>query len=513
MNHQMDNRNINIFNDGANNQFHLDGVSMRRRNDPLNPYQAGKQFSKAERWFRDLSYTAEQTENSYGTSTEAHLLYSGIPSTARLRVLTQNLWANPLTTPDVAGRVDALGKALADVDVACFQEVYHPRERDALRRSGLIHGLFQSRYFEPGCGVFTNTGTGMLVLSRYPIIETAFQRFMVSGRPHRAGAGNSLHAARGAALIRIMTKGGPVDIYVAHLLGEWRLPFVELKETEDPLRAQRLSQAFELAHFVRLTARSPLVLLCCDLAAGPNSLRYGLQRSFARMQDAITSMNPDSESKGDQDTTGLPENCYTKPGELRKRQCYIFYKIRATPAENNAHWKLAQASRQIIVAQKSVILPQGGPISRHAGVRAEFIMDTRDGNPPDEEAFPLGPLMVKVLSILRLGIHAAEQRGQRQKGIARLFGLLFLVLLLISCLQDCRASFQAAFVLLSGLIVLVGVVFFMFSYIFTKEELNGLKEVYHSARNIDIHLPIDEAYGCSGFDTSQLEGYMNDYYR
>mmetsp|Transcript_7393 Transcript_7393/g.9737 ORF Transcript_7393/g.9737 Transcript_7393/m.9737 type:complete len:150 (-) Transcript_7393:13-462(-) len=130
-----------------------------------------------------------------------------------------------------------------------------------------------------------------------------------------------------------------------------------------------------------------------------------------------------------------------------------------------------------------------------------------------EEAFPLGPLMVKVLSTLRTGIHAAQLRSQIHRGYAQVAGGVWFLLFCAAIAGDADPPLQAVFVVLSGLSALVAAVFFIFSSVFTKEELNGLREVLHSARNVDIHLPIDEAYSCSGFDTSQLQNYMNDFYK
>lgn len=63
-------------------------------------------------------------------------------------------------------------------DVIVLQEVWHARERDALRRAALLAGLRYSRHYEPGCGAPVlgpgSGGTGLLVLSRYPIAESFF---------------------------------------------------------------------------------------------------------------------------------------------------------------------------------------------------------------------------------------------------------------------------------------------------------------------------------------------------
>lgn len=63
-------------------------------------------------------------------------------------------------------------------DVVALQEVWHARERDALRSAALAAGLRYSRHFEHGCGAPVlgagMGGTGLLVLSRFPIAESFF---------------------------------------------------------------------------------------------------------------------------------------------------------------------------------------------------------------------------------------------------------------------------------------------------------------------------------------------------
>lgn len=56
--------------------------------------------------------------------------------------------------------------------------MWHARERDALRRAALSVGLRYSRHFEKGCGAplmgAGSGGTGLMVLSRFPIAESFF---------------------------------------------------------------------------------------------------------------------------------------------------------------------------------------------------------------------------------------------------------------------------------------------------------------------------------------------------
>ncbi|CAN0466915.1 unnamed protein product, partial [Ectocarpus sp. 8 AP-2014] len=215
----------------------------------------------------------------------------------KLRVLTQNLWGIPVISRCLEARVHAFAKTLGvGWDVIALQEVWHARERDALRRAALAAGLRYSRHFEHGCGAPLlgpgMGGTGLLILSRFPITESFFRRFSANGQPYQLQHSDYL-GGKGLGLARLHTPAGAVDLYVSHLHGDYS----RAKGSKDPDRykSHRVAQAFEVAHIIRLTSRSPLVLLLSDLNAGPGSMPYGLQRSVAGLLDAFGEAKPDED--------------------------------------------------------------------------------------------------------------------------------------------------------------------------------------------------------------------------
>ncbi len=118
----------------------------------------------------------------------------------RLRVVTWNLWGIMFLTPRRAERMQIIAREIVKLkpDIVGFQEVFVQADRDllttALREAGLPH----SRYFPSGL-----VGSGVLLVSRYPIESVGFIRYAENGRPEAvhhgdwwAGKGLSLSTLR-----------------------------------------------------------------------------------------------------------------------------------------------------------------------------------------------------------------------------------------------------------------------------------------------------------------------------
>ncbi|CAN0463754.1 unnamed protein product, partial [Hapterophycus canaliculatus] len=84
------------------------------------------------------------------------------------------------------------------------------------------------------------------------------QRFSVNGQPYQLQHADYV-GGKGVGLARLHTPAGLVDLYVSHLHADYSRG--KGQKAPDRYKAHRVAQAFELAHIIRLTCRSPLVLL------------------------------------------------------------------------------------------------------------------------------------------------------------------------------------------------------------------------------------------------------------
>lgn len=133
----------------------------------------------------------------------SHFEPVSLPSTTepvRLRVLTWNVWGLLWMTQRREERLAAVAREVAAIhpDLVGFQEAFVTEDRQrivtALREIGLVH----HRYFSSGL-----VGSGLLIVSRYPIETDGFIRYRKNGHPAKliqgdwwAGKGLSLSLLR-----------------------------------------------------------------------------------------------------------------------------------------------------------------------------------------------------------------------------------------------------------------------------------------------------------------------------
>eukprot|EP00611_Tribonema_gayanum_P021101 TRINITY_DN3992_c0_g1_i1.p1 TRINITY_DN3992_c0_g1~~TRINITY_DN3992_c0_g1_i1.p1 ORF type:complete len:574 (+),score=121.80 TRINITY_DN3992_c0_g1_i1:185-1906(+) len=216
-------------------------------------------------------HTASKTEDYFGTAADIrsmerhrHFLHHGWNG-VQLRVLTRDV----SLTHSASVPISCEGATLCEFDLACIQGIHTLSQLDELRRAGTAADLRFSRSFHQGAG-----RGSLVVLSRYPITSSYMERFHVQSscgqRSGSAGRSGSYSTQEGVGLVRVATPAGLVDVYTAAL------------HTADDVTAA--AQAFQLAHFVHHTARSPLSLLAVTLG-GAGSKAYALQLSVAALRD------------------------------------------------------------------------------------------------------------------------------------------------------------------------------------------------------------------------------------
>jgi endonuclease/exonuclease/phosphatase family metal-dependent hydrolase len=118
----------------------------------------------------------------------------------RMRVVTWNLWGILWLTPRRAERMQIIAREIVKLkpDIVGFQEVFVQSDRDLLTTALRDAGLPHARYFPSGL-----VGSGLLLVSRYPIESDGFIRYAENGRPEAvhhgdwwAGKGLSLSTLR-----------------------------------------------------------------------------------------------------------------------------------------------------------------------------------------------------------------------------------------------------------------------------------------------------------------------------
>lgn len=191
-----------------------------------------------------------------------------------MRVMTLNIWGAPYARQR-APRMRAIAQELAALhpDLIAFQEVYLPQDR-ALLISLLCDTWPHYRYFESGI-----IGSGLLTMSRYPILETQFRRFRLGGKQEDLRHGD-YYAGKGIGLARIRTPDGDIVLYNTHTHAQYAVA------DDNEYRVFTEANLYEVTQFIRNTAHDLPVILCGDLNTRPEQMGYQIVAHLGALTDA-----------------------------------------------------------------------------------------------------------------------------------------------------------------------------------------------------------------------------------
>jgi hypothetical protein len=165
-----------------------------------------------------------------------------------------------------------------------MQEVFIPYAVETLKAKLPLAGLKHVMHFINGADMPGQAaGSGCIIASRYPILDTAWHPFTVGGKPYRIDQWD-WHAAKGIGMARILLPAGygTADVYVSHLQAQYH------DSPHDTYLDQRVIQSLEASMFIRSTRRSDLTLFLADLNSGPDSLVYRTLATLAGFKDAYS---------------------------------------------------------------------------------------------------------------------------------------------------------------------------------------------------------------------------------
>ncbi|CAA9994359.1 unnamed protein product [Nesidiocoris tenuis] len=200
-----------------------------------------------------------------------------LPTSIRLNVFTMNIWGMPLgLSKDRGLRINALADALKskDYDIIALQEVWDIGDFNLIF-SSVEKAMPYKYYFYSGL-----FGSGLGVISKWPIVETFYYKFPLNGYVHKLQHGDWL-AGKGVALAQINVNGKLVNVFNTHLHAQYSVE-------NDEYLSHRLSQAYEAGQLVRLTSAGfPLTLFLGDLNSKPTDVCLRLLVSLAGLHDSF----------------------------------------------------------------------------------------------------------------------------------------------------------------------------------------------------------------------------------
>jgi endonuclease/exonuclease/phosphatase family metal-dependent hydrolase len=198
----------------------------------------------------------------------------------RIQVATFNVWALPEPfARAVLPRMTAIGERLAEMsaDVVAFQEVWTEGARDILLLAGTRAGYVHHWFIEDAIG-----GSGLMVLSRLPILESHFEPFALSGYPEQLDNGEFL-SGKGFAYLRLLGPDGPFTFLNTHLHARYR------KRASHQFAPHRIGQIIQLA--ARARQHSEPVLMVGDFNFGDHRPEYHVLTGLTGMRDTAVELD------------------------------------------------------------------------------------------------------------------------------------------------------------------------------------------------------------------------------
>ena len=213
-----------------------------------------------------------------------------------IRILTLNVWG-VYYAKSIKERMLAMGRAIRAYDIVCLQEQFEECDWELILQSCSATHPYSIRF--PSSFV----GSGLAVLSKYPITHHAYEMFEVNGHPERIDHGD-YWCFRGIAHCQIRVPDGSASrgsetlfIYNTHLHAQWQRD-PKGGHKEERYVAVRTCQALQMAQYIVSTsqgartladlkcgtARQPRsrVVVLGDLNSGPDSIEVRTLKAYCR---------------------------------------------------------------------------------------------------------------------------------------------------------------------------------------------------------------------------------------
>lgn len=217
-----------------------------------------------------------------------------------MRILTLNIWGVPWAKHR-SERIQMIANEIQKnlkPDILCFQEVYMPGDRRKLIE--LLKADFPHYHFFASGMI----GSGLLTLSRFPIVDAAFHRFRMGGKPLDFAHGD-YYAGKGIGLTRIDTAEGKIDVYNCHTHAQYEA------HPDNEYAVYNEANLYEAARFIYAHSNNCSTVMCGDLNTRPEQLGYQIITKLGHLANAYFSLHgqfPISYS-ADNPYVGFPNQC------------------------------------------------------------------------------------------------------------------------------------------------------------------------------------------------------------
>ncbi|MFO7975783.1 MAG: endonuclease/exonuclease/phosphatase family protein [Candidatus Hydrogenedentota bacterium] len=199
-----------------------------------------------------------------------------VKRTITLKIITFNIWDLYHESSHRSDRMKYIGSNLAalEPDIVGFQEAFIAKDRQVILGTLAKAGLSHAMYFPSGL-----VGSGLLVVSRYPIEEAFFHRYTEGGKPYKVHHGD-WWAGKGVCVTRLALPEGYVDFFNTHIHAQYN---------SSEYDHVRMSQIKELAAFINAAALNTVPTLSVgDYNVEPSEPQYQTLVEEANLERMMT---------------------------------------------------------------------------------------------------------------------------------------------------------------------------------------------------------------------------------
>jgi sphingomyelin phosphodiesterase 2 len=211
----------------------------------------------------------------------------------KISLLTYNLSLLPIFNFNRKNKIFQFVNSTINYDIIVIQEIAHKDDIELITNLAFENNFIYSHYFMHGCGFplwESVAGTGILVLSKFKIMQSIYKQYSLNGRPYKF-----FHAdyfgAKGVGLLYILINNKILQLYVTHLHANYVDNIKSVKNNlQDEYRHHRISQIFELSQFIKITQTNNYMILCGDLNSDESINNYNLSSYGCSLISEITNM-------------------------------------------------------------------------------------------------------------------------------------------------------------------------------------------------------------------------------
>lgn len=305
-----------------------------------------------------------------------------------MKILTLNIWGVH-NAQHRSERIAAIAEEVKRLnpDVICFQEVYWENNR-----KDLISRLEQQwpHYHHFASALI---GSGLLTMSRYPIVEAAFHRFRMGGKPERLEHGD-YYVGKGIGLARIAVEGKNLDVYNIHPHAQYEM------NNDNEYAVYNETSLYEAVRFINAQSGANPLAFCGDFNTRPDQAGYQILLGLGHFLDSYKALH------GKHEVTFAANNPYVKEPD----QILDYVLLRGI------------GIKQIDLVCTESLNNGALAYSDHYGLLAELDFEQKP-KIPQEDTVPILEALHQ-----RISLALAETEGQQGEELAKAllgFGMIF----------------------------------------------------------------------------------------